>query len=580
MRTKSRIGAVARLMVVLPLAASIQVIATAPPAHAVETATLVHTIDTSQWGPSSPDPSGIDWIESRNTLLVVDGEVEEMSIFAGVNVWEASLGGQVTRTWRTTAWSNEPVGATSNPANDHVFVSDDNQRRVYDIDPGPDGLPGTADDTRTSFKTTDYGSSDPEGIAFGGGALFISDGVGKEIYRVDPRTNGFNGVAPAGDDLVSHFDTGTLGVTDPEGVEYNPTTGHLFIVSRGEKRITETTQSGALVAHLDISSSGIRKPAGVALAPGSTAPAQTHVYVADRASDNDSNPNENDGKIYEFALSGGAGNTAPVADAGPDRSIALTGSAQLSGSVADDGLPNGTLTAQWSTTSGPGTVTFAAPTSPATSATFSQAGTYVLRLTADDSAQTHWDEMTVLVTAGTGTSVQEIPVVGGSNDAEEKPTGGMRLTSTDLDIVDAGDSPGPQTVGLRFTGVGVPAGATIVDAYVQFQADEVSTGLASMVIQGQAADNPGTFTSAKFDVSSRPRTGASVNWVAAPWNVKNERGPAQRTPDLSNIIDEIVGRPGWQAGQALVVIFTGTGTRTAEAVEGARAPVLHIEYSL
>ena len=347
-----------------------------------------------------------------------------------------------------------------NPANDHLFVSDDNQQRVYDIDPGPDALPGTTDDTRTSFKTTDYGSSDPEGIAYGGGALFISDGVGKEIYRVDPRTGGFNGVAPAGDDLVSHFDTATLGVTDPEGVEYNPTTGHLFIVSRGEKRITETTQSGALVAHLDISSSGIKKPAGVALAPGSTAPSQTHVYVADRASDNDSNPNENDGKIYEFALSGGAGNTAPVANAGPDRSIALTGSAQLSGSVADDGLPNGTLTAQWSTTSGPGTVTFAAPTSPATSATFSQAGTYVLRLTADDSAQTHWDEMTVLVTAGTGTSVQEIPVVGGSNNAEEKPTGGMRLTSTDLDLVDAGDSPGPQTVGLRFTGVGVPAGAT------------------------------------------------------------------------------------------------------------------------
>lgn len=57
--------------------------------------------------------------------------------------------------------------------------------------------------------------------------------------------------------------------------------------------------------------------------------------------------------------------------------------ATLSGSVSDDGLPNppGTVTAQWTKVSGSGTVSFADPTTPTTTATFSDPGTYVLRLT-------------------------------------------------------------------------------------------------------------------------------------------------------------------------------------------------------
>lgn len=47
--------------------------------------------------------------------------------------------------------------------------------------------------------------------------------------------------------------------------------------------------------------------------------------------------------------------------------------------------------------SGPGDVTFAHPISPATTADFSASGTYVLRLTANDSLLTNSDEVTVTV---------------------------------------------------------------------------------------------------------------------------------------------------------------------------------------
>ena len=66
--------------------------------------------------------------------------------------------------------------------------------------------------------------------------------------------------------------------------------------------------------------------------------------------------------------------------------MTLPDPATLSGSITDDGLPNppGTVTATWSTVSGPGTVTFANAAAPATTATFSASGSYVLRLTGND----------------------------------------------------------------------------------------------------------------------------------------------------------------------------------------------------
>jgi Carbohydrate binding domain/Calcineurin-like phosphoesterase len=92
-------------------------------------------------------------------------------------------------------------------------------------------------------------------------------------------------------------------------------------------------------------------------------------------------------------------NQAPVVNAGPDQSVTLPSSAPLSGTATDDGLPNppGTLTTTWSKVSGPGTVTFANASAPSTTASFSAAGTYVLRLTADDSALQTSDDLTVTV---------------------------------------------------------------------------------------------------------------------------------------------------------------------------------------
>lgn len=91
-------------------------------------------------------------------------------------------------------------------------------------------------------------------------------------------------------------------------------------------------------------------------------------------------------------------NIAPAVNAGPDETITLPATANLAGSVTDDGKPaGGQLTSAWTKASGPGTVTFANPAAAVTSASFSEAGTYVLRLTANDGAATSFDETTITV---------------------------------------------------------------------------------------------------------------------------------------------------------------------------------------
>ena len=280
---------------------------------------------------------------------------------------------------------------------------------------------------------------------------------------------------------------------------------------------------------------------------------------------------------------GGTPNAAPAVDAGPDQSVTLPATATLAGSVNDDGLPAGSvLTAVWSAVSGPGTVTFADANAARTSVSFSAAGDYVLRLTGSDGELSSSDTVAVTVGAGGGGGtvvVAESKVSAGSDDAEERASNGaMSLTSSDLELVVDGSK--VQTVGLRFPALSVPAGATIVRAWVQFSTDEVKSTATNLSIAAQAADNAASFTTASHNVSSRPRTAATVGWAPSAWSTVGARGPAQQTPDLAAPLQQVVSRAGWAAGNAVVLVITGTGVRTAVASEGsaANAPVLHVEY--
>jgi DNA-binding beta-propeller fold protein YncE len=184
-----------------------------------------------------------------------------------------------------------------------LFICDDDLDRVFRWRRGPDLRWGTKDDRVSSFGTDAFGSSDPEGLAIAPGEMFVVDGAGTEVYRITPGPNGrFDGVAPEGDDRVSSFDTSDLGLQEPEGAVFDPATGDLYLVSRRDHVIVRATVSGELVESFDISDSGIRRPSDITLAPASDGSAAIHAYLTDRGTDNAASPDENDGRIFEFAL--------------------------------------------------------------------------------------------------------------------------------------------------------------------------------------------------------------------------------------------------------------------------------------
>ncbi len=81
-------------------------------------------------------------------------------------------------------------------------------------------------------------------------------------------------------------------------------------------------------------------------------------------------------------------NQAPSVSVGPAATVTYPAAASLTGTASDDGLPNSTLTYTWTKVSGPGDVTLSSPNAANTSATFSAAGQYCLRLTVSDSQLT------------------------------------------------------------------------------------------------------------------------------------------------------------------------------------------------
>lgn len=184
-----------------------------------------------------------------------------------------------------------------------------------------------------------------------------------------------------------------------------------------------------------------------------------------------------------------------------------------------------------------------------------------------------------VTSADAAMTVFETRISSSSDDVEERASGSMRLTSSDLEMI---DDNGIQTVGFRFPGVDIPVGAAITSAWLQFTADETDADSAELVIRGEASDSAAAYAESRFDLTSRPITVNSVGWSPAGWTTVGESGPAQQTPDLSSIVQEVITRPGWTQGNALAFSIGGTGKRVAESVDGNvdSAPLLHVEYDL
>ncbi|MBA2667023.1 MAG: hypothetical protein H0U69_08310 [Trueperaceae bacterium] len=184
-------------------------------------------------------------------------------------------------------------------------------------------------------------------------------------------------------------------------------------------------------------------------------------------------------------------------------------------------------------------------------------------------------------------------IVEGADDAEEFksdvnaffPAGGVQVTSSDIDLTyDAAFGAGV-VVGLRYQGVSIPAGAVIDAATITFTRHAGGNGAPVLTVQGEASDSAAPIVgdgdgTASFGISGREHTVASTEWAnPTPWDETSV------SPDLADIVQEIVDRDGWASGNALAFIITSENSdsanfRRAQSFEGGNPAVLSVTYTV
>ena len=132
---------------------------------------------------------------------------------------------------------------------------------------------------------------------------------------------------------------------------------------------------------------------------------------------------------------------------------------------------------------------------------------------------------------------------------------------------------------FRFDEVNIPRGARITRAYVQFRAYFSGNSSNNFTLHAQAVGDAPVFQNSSQNISSRPTTHHSVSWSFDAWT-NNSTGSAERSPDLRDVIQEIVLRPDWYPYNAIALILEGTGERTAYTESGCvhSAPELIVEF--
>ncbi len=222
-------------------------------------------------------------------------------------------------------------------------------------------------------------------------------------------------------------------------------------------------------------------------------------------------------------------------------------------------------------------------------------GKYLIDAVASDTTGLR-DQISITICVGVFTENGEVPVKNGQDDVEETQAGLIYFNSSDLEMVfddydyDPGVPNGFQKIGMRFQNVFIPSGAVIDSAFIQFRSDETDNTFAEFILKAEDTDNAIPFDDGDItSVSGRNTFDETVYWAPPAWNETGVVGPAQRTPNVGELLQKIIDRNDWIAGNDMVFILEGTGVsltdedaiRVADSYEGKRThpPTLVYTFS-
>jgi hypothetical protein len=138
-------------------------------------------------------------------------------------------------------------------------------------------------------------------------------------------------------------------------------------------------------------------------------------------------------------------------------------------------------------------------------------------------------------------------------------------------------------IGIRFSAVPIPQGATINSAYlVVTSAGAYTQDTVNSIIQGEDANSPAAIIGV-VDYQSRTRTTAYTSWNGiAHWTL----GTEYVSNDISTVVSEIVNRGGWVLGNNLILFWddhsasSSQGSYVPPIVRGGTSYKLVVDYTI
>jgi hypothetical protein len=136
--------------------------------------------------------------------------------------------------------------------------------------------------------------------------------------------------------------------------------------------------------------------------------------------------------------------------------------------------------------------------------------------------------------------------------ASEKLDGSATVVGGVVDVFGAGAD--EKRLAVRFSSLDIPKNAVIKHAYVQFESAVDAPQRVYVKIDGEKATSSRTLAAQPGDLSNRPRTSSTVLWKTQGWEAQ-DAGFTERTPNLKDIIQELVNQPAWQRNGAISLLF-------------------------
>jgi len=268
---------------------------------------LVAVYDTTTYKLGDPsgyglsDPSGLAYVPGLNLIFIADSEHDESPFNSTTNLFAVRPDGTHVASYSLTSFTKEPTGLAYNPMNGYLYITDDDQDKVFWVDPSNPSV------KIGEFSVKSLGIADAEDPKFDPvtGNMYMLDGLSSK----SPDRTLFE-LTPTGQ-LVRKIILPPE-ISDAEALAYD-SAHDVFYIASGATRgsIFQLNSDGQLLGTIDfLNGSAYRNPItggkphikGLELAPSSDPNDgnKLSLYAVDYGADQVS-----DGRLFEIDLGAG-----------------------------------------------------------------------------------------------------------------------------------------------------------------------------------------------------------------------------------------------------------------------------------